>query len=249
MTAALAGKVAVITGAENGPARGLALALAEAGAAIALLGDAHALAPLVADLEAADARAVAIGTDFESGEHTNRVFAQAADALQGPIELVLHGAVPAVAYEPRDFVDLDDARWEAIWESAMRTMLFVFQAGFAQMDGRGGRFLLITPTVSMSGAARFAPYVAVLEAQRVLAKSAARQWGASGITVNCLAPAPEHVPIGVDSMTVSLAPPAFGGPGDVQRDLGPVAVFLAGDDAHFVTGATFNVDGGVWMAP
>jgi NAD(P)-dependent dehydrogenase (short-subunit alcohol dehydrogenase family) len=50
-------------------------------------------------------------------------------------------------------------------------------------------------------------------------------------------------------MTVSLAPPALGGPGDVQTDIGPIAAFLASDDARFVTGATFSTDGGVWMAP
>ena len=67
--------------------------------------------------------------------------------------------------------------------------------------------------------------------------------------MNCLAPAPEHVPIGVASSEVSLAPPALGGPGDAETDLGPVVVFLASDDAHFLTGETLCADGGVWMAP
>jgi 3-oxoacyl-[acyl-carrier protein] reductase len=101
----------------------------------------------------------------------------------------------------------------------------------------------------MSGAARLVPYTTAVEGQRLLAKAAARQWGPDGVRVNCLAPAPEHVPIGVDSMAVSLSPPALGGPGDVVTDLGPVAVWLASDAAHFVTGATVCVDGGVWMAP
>jgi NAD(P)-dependent dehydrogenase (short-subunit alcohol dehydrogenase family) len=245
----LDGKIAAVTGAEHEVARGIALALGDAGASVALLGDARTLAPLVADLEARDTRAVAIDAIFESREHADRVFGEAADALQAPIDIVVHGAVPEAAYEPIDFAEVDDARWETVWEAALRATLFVFQAGYAQMEGRGGRFLLITPTVSMSGAARLTPYVAVIEAQRVLAKSAARQWGAAGITVNCLAPAPEHVPIGVDSMTVSLASPALGGPGEIERDLGPSAVFLASDAGRFVTGATFNLDGGVWMAP
>ena len=103
--------------------------------------------------------------------------------------------------------------------------------------------------VSVTGLCSGIPYTAAVEGQRLLAKSAARQWGTHDIRVNCLAPAPEHVPIGVDSMTLSLAPPALGGPGDPERDLGPVAVFLAGDDGHFLTGATVCADGGVWMAP
>jgi NAD(P)-dependent dehydrogenase (short-subunit alcohol dehydrogenase family) len=249
VNAALADKVAVVTGGDQPVGRGLALALAEAGAAIALFGDARELAGLVADLEALDARALAIDTELESRERAEQAFAAAADGLQAPVDIVVHGAIPSNAYERVNFVDLDDDRWASIWETGMQATLFVLQAGYAQMDGRGGRFVIITPTVSMSGAAELAPYTALLEARRVLAKSAARQWGATGVTVNCLAPAPEHVPIGVDSMTVSLAPPALGGPGDVQRDLGPVAVFLASDQSQFLTGATLNVDGGVWMSP
>lgn len=249
MTGVLAGKIAVVTGADRALGRDLALALADAGASIALLGRARELAGVVADLEAADARAVAIDTQLESRERADQAFAEAVDELQGPIDVVLHAAVPTPAYERIDFIDLDDERWDAIWEVGMRSTLFVLQSGYARMEGRGGRFVLVTPTVSMSGAASLAPYTALLEAQRVLAKSAARQWGVAGITVNCIAPAPEHVPIGVDSMTVSLAPPAFGGPGDVRRDLGPLAVFLASDEAHYLTGATLNADGGVWMSP
>ena len=125
----------------------------------------------------------------------------------------------------------------------------MLQASFTVFHGGGGRIVFVTPTVSMSGAPGLAPYAAALEGQRLLAKSAARQWGPDGITVNCLAPAPEHVPIGVASSDVSLAPPALGGPGDAETDLGPAVVFLASDDAHFVTGVTLCADGGVWMAP
>jgi 3-oxoacyl-[acyl-carrier protein] reductase len=131
----------------------------------------------------------------------------------------------------------------------MRTTLFVLQAAHRQMEGRGGSIVLVTPTVSMSGAARLVPYTTAVEGQRLLAKSAARQWGPDGIRVNCVAPAPEHAPIGVDSMAVSLAPPALGGPGDVVADVAPVVAWLASDAAHFVTGATVCADGGVWMAP
>jgi NAD(P)-dependent dehydrogenase (short-subunit alcohol dehydrogenase family) len=167
----------------------------------------------------------------------------------GPIDVVVHAAVPEVAFEAIDLADVDDARWEAVWEGTMRTTLFVLQAAFRQMAGRGGAIVLVTPTVAMSGAERLVPYTTAVEGQRLLAKSAARQWGPDGIRVNCVAPAPEQVPIGVESMSVSLAPPALGGPGDVVDDVAPVVVWLASDAAHFVTGVTVCADGGVWMAP
>jgi 3-oxoacyl-[acyl-carrier protein] reductase len=181
---------------------------------------------------------------------------RAADALARVVEesgygvdAVVHTAMPAIAFEQIDFVDVDDSRWAAVWEGVMQSTLFVLQAAFAQLRDRGGSIVLLTPTVSMSGAARLVPYTVAVEGQRLLAKSAARQWGPDGIRVNCVAPAPEHVPIGVDSMTVSLAPPALGGPGDVTHDVGAVAVWLVSDAAHFVTGVTVCADGGVWMAP
>lgn len=249
MERVLDGKVAVVTGADLPLGRGLALALATAGAAVALLGEPRDLGGIVADLEAGDARAVALAADFSSRDTVESVFLEVGDALEGPADVVVHSAVPLIAFEPVDFDAVDDARWEAVWETTMRATLFLLQAAFGQMKERGGRIILVTPTVSMSGAARLVPYTAAVEGQRVLAKAAARQWGAAGITVNCLAPAPEHVPVGAESTTVSLAPPALDGPGDAERDLGPVAVFLASDAGHFVTGATVVADGGIWMAP
>ncbi len=186
---------------------------------------------------------------IETKEQVDAELAKAADAAGGPIDVVVHASMPEIAFERVDFADVDDARWEAVWEGTMRTTLFVLQAAFRSMQGRGGSIVLVTPTVSMSGAEHLVPYTTAVEGQRLLAKSAARQWGPDGIRVNCVAPAPEQVPIGVESMSVSLAPPALGGPGDVVTDVAPVVVWLASDAAHFVTGVTVCADGGVWMAP
>lgn len=246
---ALDGRVAVVTGADEPLGRGLALALGDVGARLALVGDAGRLAPLTTELESRNGRAVAVEAVLDERASLERAFATAADGLGGPVRIVVHAAVPAVAYERVAFEDVDDARWDAVWEGTMGAALAVLQASFTQLRAGGGRVVLVTPTVAMSGAAQLVPYAAAMEGQRLLAKSAARQWGPDGITVNCLAPAPEQVPIGVTSSEVSLAPPALGGPGDAETDLGPVVAFLASDDAHFLTGETLCADGGVWMAP
>ena len=248
----LAGKVAVVTGAELPLGAGLAMALGGAGAAVGLLGHARALARAVSDLEARDARAAAIDTDFGSRAALDDAFTEVAHALGGTVDVVVHAALASEALQPMELAAVDEARWDAVWEGSMRSTIFVLQAGFARMRAGGrdvsGRFVLVTPTIAMSGAAQLVPLTAVLEAQRVLAKAAARQWGASGVTVNCIAPSPEHLPLGAEAAAVALAPPALGGIGDVERDLGPIAVFLASDASHFLTGATLNVDGGEWMA-
>jgi NAD(P)-dependent dehydrogenase (short-subunit alcohol dehydrogenase family) len=252
--APLEGSVVVMTGADTAVGRGLALAVAGAGARVALLGRVDGLVPVLADLEARGARAVAVGTTFSAREEIEEAFGTAADELGGRVTGVVHAWVPARAFERGPFEAVDDAQWHDVWEGTMRAALFVLQAGYTQMtgaaDGRGGgRFVFVTPTIAMSGAELLVPYTAAVEGQRLLAKSAARQWGPVGITVNCVAPAPELVPVGVASMAVSLAPPALGGPGDPEADLGSVAVYLLSDASAFVTGVTICADGGVWMAP
>jgi NAD(P)-dependent dehydrogenase (short-subunit alcohol dehydrogenase family) len=171
------------------------------------------------------------------------------DRVSTTLDGVVHAAMAATAYERVPFHEVDDERWDAVWEQSMRDAIAVLQAGYRAMRDRGGAFVVVTPVVGMSGAPELGPYSAAVEGVRLLAKSAARQWGADGIRVNCLAPAPEHVPIGVGSSVLALSPPALGGPGDVEADLGPIVAWLLSDDAHFLTGVTLCADGGVWMAP
>ena len=102
----------------------------------------------------------------------------------------------------------------------------------------------------MSGAPLLGHVAATAEAIRVMVKSAARQWGADGITVNCIAVAPAL--FGIDPTAVgavSLAPPALAAPTSVIDDLAPLIRMIAGADSHHLTGATLTADGGVWMSP
>ena len=75
----------------------------------------------------------------------------------------------------------------------------------------------------------------------------ARQWGADGITVNCVAPSPEL--LGLEAGEMALSAPALGRAGDPEADLAPIVAFLCSAGSHFLTGATLTADGGVWMAP
>jgi 3-oxoacyl-[acyl-carrier protein] reductase len=249
MSGSLIGKSVVITGADGPIGHALALAVKGAGARTALLGDIGGLAGLAAAMSTSGDDVIAVDMDFTSRERVAQAFAVAADRVRAPIDAVVHAYMPAVAFERLPFDRIDDERWHAVWEGAMRAQLFVLQAGYEHMRGRQGRFLFVTPTVCMSGAAQLALYTAAVEGHRLLAKSAARQWGAENITVNCLAPPPEFVPIGVPSGALALAPPALNRAGGPDADLGPITVHLLSDAGRFITGATISVDGGVWMAP
>ena len=185
-------------------------------------------AGLVTALSGAGARVVPVAAAFEADERP---------------DAVVYAALDPVALEALPLVDVDDARFEHIWESGMRAAIACCQSAFLAFGGAGGRIVFVVPTVSMSGAPGLAPLCALLEGQRILAKSAARQWGPVGITVNVLAPALA----GFDGDTISLAPPALGA---VEAgDVGEVLVGLLAPEMRLVTGTTVGADGGIWMAP
>lgn len=106
------------------------------------------------------------------------------------------------------------------------------------------RIVVVVPTTGMSGGAEYSAAAALAEAARVLVKSAARQWGATGVTVNAVAVDPQA--FGIDptrSGPVSIAPRALEGAVD------PTATvqWLCSAAAEYVTGQTVVCDGGLWM--
>lgn len=162
------------------------------------------------------------------------------DPLDG---LVLAAWAPSLS-TPRSIESLSDADISAGWEASMQTMIWTLQACFAALSTRPGRVVVLLPTTGMSGGHSYALAASVFEAQRVLAKATARQWGPHGIRVNTVAISPELVLDDADRADVHyLAPPAFtAGTGDVVSTV----AFLLGPRCG-VTGQTITADGGRWL--
>lgn len=196
-------------------------------------------------LQAAGAAVGVVEGLIGSRDDADRAVAAIAATVGPPDALVLAAVEPA-ALVPRPLVELDDDDWWAVWEQTMRSSLWLCQAVHPHLAGRDGRVVFCTPTLSMSGAAGYAALATAVEGQRLLAKSAARQWGVDGITVNCVAPDPAL--LGVDAGDVALSAPALGHVGDPATDLVPIVAFLCSPGSHFLTGATLTADGGSWMA-
>ena len=167
----------------------------------------------------------------------------------GPLDLVVHAHTDPDALTLAELADTDEAAWERRCEALLREALWVAQAAFAAFADRGGHLVFVTPTIGMSGAIGLAPYASAIEAVRALAKSAARQWGEFGIRVNCVAPPVEVVDPFRRISGPWLAPVALGRETDPRTDLAPAIALLSADAAHFVTGTTLVVDGGILMAP
>jgi 3-oxoacyl-[acyl-carrier protein] reductase len=244
--ALLEGRIAVVAGGGSGIGRGVALGLADQGADVGVVGDsADAVA---GEIRASGRRAVAVSCGFKDRAETSEALTRVAEAL-GPIDLVVHAVVGPLVDSP--LIDTDEDSWDSRGEAVLRAGLWTAQAARVHLGGRGGNIVFVIPIVAMTGAAGLVPYATAMEGQRALVRSAARMWGSEGIRVNCVSP-----PLDAMGDTVAgaggaapLNTSALGRPPDGRSDIAPVVVLLAGNSAHFVTGATIPIDGGVWMAP
>jgi NAD(P)-dependent dehydrogenase (short-subunit alcohol dehydrogenase family) len=221
----LDGRVVLVTGGSTGIGRELARGLEDAGAVVG----------------------VVEGPVASRGD-AQRAFGEAADGRA--VHAVVHAHIDAGALQPAPLAETDDEEWDTRCEGVLRTALWCAQAAFRVLRERGGRLVLVTPTISLTGRAELVPYATAAEGIRSMAKSAARQWGAHGITVTCVA---TPVELMVDDSTARTDPtigePALGRLPDARTDVAPVIASLLEDGARFVTGTTVVVDGGVVMTP
>jgi NAD(P)-dependent dehydrogenase (short-subunit alcohol dehydrogenase family) len=223
----LAGRVVLVTGGRTGIGREIALGLE----------DAHATV-LVVD------------GDFASRAAAEGAFADARETT-GPLDAVVHAFVDPAALTTEPLTETAEADWDRRCEAMLRAALHCCQAAGRELSSRGGSLVFVTPTIALTGAAGLVPYATAVEGTRAMAKSAARQWGEWGVTVNCVAPPVELMaPDGTPAPTgLALAARALGRKPDARADVAPVVALLVADAAHLVTGATIPVDGGSVMAP
>ena len=222
----LTGRVVLVTAGGAGIGRGIALGLEDAHATVAV-----------------------VEGDFASRSATEAAFAAARDAA-GPPDAVVHAFVDPDALTSEALAETAAADWDRRCEALLRAALHCCQAAGQELAERGGRLVLVTPTIALTGAAGLVPYTSAVEGMRAMAKSAARQWGDRGVTVNCVAPPVELLAPGAMAPAgVALAERALGREPDPRTDVAPVVTLLAADPGHFVTGATIPVDGGIVMAP
>lgn len=152
--------------------------------------------------------------------------------------------VPAIDGTAVAVQDLDDERIQVLFEDPMTDVITACQQAFH--DGCR-RVVVVVPTTAMSGGSQYSATAALAEAARILVKSAARQWGAHGVTVNAVAVAPRWFDIDPEvAGPVSIAAPALAASGTLL-DPSPVVSWLCSDAAGSTTGQTIVCDGGSWM--
>jgi 2-hydroxycyclohexanecarboxyl-CoA dehydrogenase len=244
----LSGRTAIVTGAGTGIGQGIAVAMAKQGAGIVIVGR----TPSTLDdtrlrVEAAGGRIVCLEGSVADPETAPRVVARAVEEF-GRLDIVVNNAHTFSPTLPLDQTPLSDFRQHM--DSGFYGTLYFMQAAFPQMKDKGGSIINFGSVAGIAGWPLFTPYAAAKEAIRGLTRSAARDWGKHKIRVNVIVPS-SHSKITDEylsdpaAMAAVVATIPLGYMGDPELDIGGVAVFLASDEARYVTGQTLNADGGM----
>jgi 3-oxoacyl-[acyl-carrier protein] reductase len=242
-------KVALVTGASQGIGRDTALALAEVGAKVAVAARSEEkLAALVADIAAAGGTAFAVKMDVADGEQVKAGFKQVLEKFGRLDILVNNAAITRDGLAMR--MKADD------WEAVLRTNLTgahlcIQQALPTMMKARAGRIINISSIVAQSGNAGQANYVAAKAGIIGLTKAIAIEIASRNITVNAVAPGFIETPMteGLpDKVKEELKTRIPLGRMGSARDVASAIVFLASDEAAYITGHVLNVNGGMHLA-
>ena len=252
----LNGHVAFVTGGGTGITGGVARALAEAGASVALVSR---------KLEHLEPAAKAINDARADNLHMGEAFAVAADVRNfeeieeailaavvrfGKIDIVVNGAAgnflsPAEALSPNGFgtvVDID-----------LKGTFNVCRAAFAELKEHRGQILNISATLHYLGTPMQLHVSAAKAGVDALTRNLAVEWGRYGIRVNGIAPGPIEDTEGMkrlvpepvkDKLLKNIPLGRFGRISDIEK----AALFLCSDAASFINGAVVVVDGGQWLA-
>lgn len=258
MNGRLQDRVAVVTGAGQGVGEGIARRLAAEGARVVIAARRAATGdPVANSIRAAGGDALCIVTDVADSASVQSCVNATIDHF-GRLDIMVHNAF--TGGRPHRLEEADPAlHWTDMSRTAVWASLICARAAHPHLvkaSARGrcaGRLILVTSPSGVEGSANIPLYSAAKAAQRAIAKSLAREWGPVGITVNCLGPvagSPALIRAFEKNPALQSAIEArtpLGRVGDITADIGSVALFLASDDAAFVSGQTVICDGGSFL--
>ena len=244
----LSGRVAAVTGANTGIGQAIAVALAAAGADVALVG--RTPATDTADkVRALGRRAAIVAADLSTIAPVDDVVQQTLDTLGGLDILVNNAGIIRRA----DSLDFTEADWDAVIDTNLKSMFFLCQSAGRHMVGQGrGKIINIASMLTFQGGVRVPSYTASKSGVGGLTKLLANEWAVRGVNVNAIAPG--YI---ATNNTAALQADETRNRQIVERipagrwgdpaDLGGAAVFLASSASDYVNGHVLAVDGG-WLA-
>jgi 3-oxoacyl-[acyl-carrier protein] reductase len=246
----LPGKVALVTGAQQGIGRGIGLALARAGADVGInyLDDAGAAEKVAQEVRAAGPRAVVVQGDVARPEQAEAMVATVVREC-GALDVLVNnaGMFPRVP-----FLEMRESDWDFVLDINLKGSFFCAQAAARAMIAAGRRGAIVNlASAAIRGAPRGVHYSASKGGVVAMTRAMALELAPHGIRVNAIAPGltdtaqPRYGHSEAELAELARAIPLgrMGQPDDVAS----VAVFLASEAARFVTGQTIHVNGGSYM--
>ena len=246
----LDGQVGLVTGASQGIGHDLALALAHAGARVAIAArQVGLLERLSAEIAAEGGEAVAVEMDLRDRGSIEAAVAATVERF-GRLDVLVNNAGLGTNH---DALDATEAEWDELFAVNVRCLFFACQSAGRRMVGqRYGRIVNMSSQAGLVGIRRHAAYSASKAAVIGLTKVLALEWGPYGVTVNCVAPTFIRTP----GTAERLDQPEFladvlqripvGRVGSTT-DVAGAVLYLASPSAGLVTGSVLTVDGG-WTA-
>ncbi len=243
----LKGKTAFVTGASRGIGRSVAMSLAEAGADVALIGrDTAALEETVAGVKAHGRRALALKTDVTSADSIQSAVDKTIKAFGKIDTLVCNAGVQKL----KAFLDMQPDDWRGLISTNLEGAIMTMQAvGKGMVAQKSGSIITMSSIYSFVGAPFNSIYCMTKGGLAQLSKALAVEWARHNVRVNAICPGWIETdltkPYMQDQKTVDaglrqIPLRRFGKP----EDIGPMAVYLASDEASFVTGQAYVIDGG-----
>jgi 3-oxoacyl-[acyl-carrier protein] reductase len=239
----LKNRVALVTGGSRGIGAGIAVALATAGADVAVnyrkrSDAAHAIC---AQINVLGRRAMAVKADVSVATEVKRMVAEV-EANLGPVDILINNAGIA---QPRKLEEITEAEWDEALTVNLKSVFLVTQAVIGGMRKRGwGRIINISSVAAQTGGAVGPHYAASKAGMIGLTHSCALNYVRDGITVNAIAPALIETEMVTSNMNAKPSLIPMGHFGSVD-DVASVAVMLAMND--YMTGQTISVNGGWYM--
>ncbi|MEU1951964.1 SDR family oxidoreductase [Nocardia rhamnosiphila] len=242
----LTGKSAVITGADSGIGRAVAIAFAREGAdvLISYLDEHDDAAEVGALVEEAGRKAILVPGDLSDPAHCRSVIERAAGAF-GTIDVLVSNAAYQMTHETLE--EISDEEFDYTWKLNMGAYFYLVKAALPHM--RPGASIIGSSSVnSDSPSPTLAPYAATKAGIANFSASLAQLLGERGIRVNSVAPGPIWTPL-IPSTMPDKKVTAFGDSTPLGRagqpaELAPVYVLLASDEGSYVSGARVAVTGG-----